>query len=342
MMFPKTEEEQDRLKNARELEDRQGWVAGLRFNKSIKIVGEPIDRSGEEFEIFHFFQGLVGEDHQIESIEIFAPELGEDCNCGCSVDEDRLIRACTCVGGTGIITFKVKAGKQKLKSVLRTHSNLHEKGIVSRNEAGVVTKDTDGKIDLCETCCIFNKQITMTPVRPGVTTLEQGQYELPTAVIDQEKAVGLNNLILGIFGLRCQEFAEKVSGKCLNQTLEKAKNILFDEVSGYLKHPEITKKHPDRAKIVDKLEGRWVIILEEGGNTNAKIWDYIENVTRLEQGVSQTAKNKNSEDKDQNRSEEEKEEDRTLVKKRQKNQLQLQSLMMITMLSQLRKTWKDT
>ena len=150
------------------LEGRRVHIAGLRSPLNTCIANRPTER-GEPFSIWEFFQHLTGkrQDERIENIQLtsaLAPAC--DCQPGEGGPAHRVKRLCVCPGSFATITFLTRAGALKLTQNVRYHSLSHPGGI-----SPFARRDESGYVNLCDTCCLFGKQVRLnseeTPPLPG-------------------------------------------------------------------------------------------------------------------------------------------------------------------------------
>ena len=154
--------------DAASLEERRVHIAGLRSSLSICIANRPTER-GEPLSIWEFFQNLTGkrQDERIENIRLTS-SLAPACDCqpGEGAQALRVKRPCVCPGSFATITFLTREGALKLTQNVRYHGLSHPGGV-----SPFARRDARGYVSLCDTCCLFGKQVRLnseeTPPLPG-------------------------------------------------------------------------------------------------------------------------------------------------------------------------------
>jgi hypothetical protein len=199
------------------------YVAGLRTYESDSLDKAP--RQGEEptyiRKLWVFLEKLVGSDsslnNKIIKIDIFYNGRGSECDCGAiiskegaSVDtEERLREPCSCRGAQGIVVFEEPKAAKVLRNVIKEHKKLHWDGHLTEHKVRA-----DQSIHFCEVCCLDNKKIKCTTVRPvasdepssGEDTEEECTGDLdelsepPENIITEEQLSAANIVLSGALG----------------------------------------------------------------------------------------------------------------------------------------------
>ena len=188
------------------LEERRVHFKDLRIFKSRCIANRPTER-GEPFSIWEFFQNLAGkrQDERIESIRLTS---GSASACDCQPEEGgpahRVKRLCVCPGSVATITFSTELGALKLTQIVKYHRLSHPGGVTP-----LASRDDDGYVNLCETCCLFGKQVRLNsetpPPSPGAEgQADPGQNEIRPTYLGKLEAMVV--LLSGIVqGRYCRE-----------------------------------------------------------------------------------------------------------------------------------------
>ena len=262
------------------------WVAGIRILESYAISAVPSDEASKEFQIWNFFQRLVGLEpgKKITSIRTFPPENGKACECDAEPgDGGRLKRACVCPGGKAIVCFKNKAAATTLKGAIKSHFRTHEHGVVSRSSSGAAMPDKTGRVDMCQDCCLNMKQVYVSTTRPSHEPA-QGEDPLSEIKLDLDRTNGTRTLLAGLLGLRAENAVASFVENYANQKLETVREAMLDLVSNFAKdNPD---RFPDREKVLSIAKKGWLTIIEGGINCEKEILNFIEQVDRLEQAVN--------------------------------------------------------
>ena len=96
----------------------------------------------------------------IENVEILAVASACDCEAGEVGNGQRVRTLCTYPCSLATVMFLTEAGVGKLTAHLRHHSLAHPGG-----SGPLKGRDINGYVNLCDTCCLFGKQVRIDSER---------------------------------------------------------------------------------------------------------------------------------------------------------------------------------